>query len=112
MCHQEFRTLSHTLTLRYDKVLFIIEPSDFTTGLVRKRVTICDYPDGRLEIQYDGVTLPYRTFDKLQSVNRAEVVENKRLGPALEMIAAMQAEREVSRSLKAPSRTGQTDHMF
>jgi len=112
MCHKEFRTLSNTLTLRYDKVLFIIEPSDFTTGLARKRVTICDYPDGRLEIQYDGVTLPYRTFDKLQSVNRAEVVENKRLGPALEMIAAMQAEREVSRSQAAPRRTGQTGHMF
>ncbi|MFD0917984.1 ISNCY family transposase [Pseudahrensia aquimaris] len=112
MCHKEFRTLSHTLTLRYDKVLFIIEPSDFTTGLARKRVTICDYPDGRLEIQYDGVTLPYRTFDKVQSVNRAEVVENKRLGPALDMIAAMQAEREVSRSQSAPRRTGQTGHMF
>jgi len=112
MCHKEFRTFSHTLTLRYDKVLFILEPSEFATGLARKRVTICDYPDGRLEIQYDGVTLLYRTFDKLRSVNRAEVVENKRLGPALEMIAAIQAEREVSRSQAAPRRTRQTGHMF
>ena len=112
MCHKEQRTLSGTLTLRYDKVLFILEPSDFATGLARKRVTICDYPDGRLEIQYDGITLPYRTFDKLQSVNRAEVVENKRLGSALEMIAATQVEREVSRSKAAPRRTGQSDHMF
>lgn len=112
VCHKEFRTLSNTLTLRYDKVLFIIEPSDFTMGLARKRVMVCDYPDGRLEIQYDGVTLPYRTFDKLRSVNRAEVVENKRLGPALEMIAAMQVEREISRSKAAPRRTRQTGHMF
>lgn len=112
MCHKEFRTLSQSLTLRYDKVLFILEPSELVTGLPRKRVTVCDYPDGRLEIQYDGVTLPYRTFDKLRSVNRAEVVENKRLGPALEMIAAIQAEREVSRSGNAPRRTGQTGHMF
>ena len=89
-----------------------MEPSELVTGLPRKRVTVCDYPDGRLEIQYDGVTLPYRTFDKLRSVNRAEVVENKRLGPALEMIAAIQAEREVSRSGNAPRRTGQTGHMF
>jgi len=112
LCHKEQRTLSNTLTLRYDKVLFILEPSDLAISLARKRVTVCDYPDGRLEIQHDGTTLPYRTFDKLRSVNRAEVVENKQLGAALEMIADMQAEREVTRSKKAPSRAGQTKHMF
>lgn len=113
MCHKEQRTLSNTLTLRYDKVLFILETSDLAISLARKRVTVCDYPDGRLEIQSDeGVTLPYRTFDKLQSVNRAEIVENKRLGPALELIAVMQAKRDVKRSGNAPRRTGQNDHMF
>lgn len=112
MCQKEQRTLSNTLTIRYDKVLFILETSDLAISLARKRVTVCDYPDGRLEIEYEGVILPYRTFDKLQSVNRAEVVENKRLGPALEMIAAMQAKRDVKRSGNAPRRTGQKDHMF
>jgi len=113
MCHKEQRTLSNTLTLRYDKVLFILETSDLAISLARKRVTVCDYPDGRLEIQSpEGVTLPYRTFDKLRSVNRAEVVENKRLGDALNLIANIQAEREVKRSQKAPRRTGQTGHMF
>ena len=112
MCHKEERTLSGTLTLRYDKVLFILEPTDLSASLARKRVTVCDYPDGRLEIQHNGVSMPYRTFDKLQSVNRAEVVENKRLGAALDIIASMQSEREVSRSKKAPRRTGQAGHMF
>lgn len=113
MCHKEQRTLSNTLTLRYDKVLFILETSDLAISLARRRATVCDYPDGRLEIQSDeGIALPYRTFDKLRSVNRAEVVENKRLGAALDMIANTQAEREVSRSKAAPRRTGQTDHMF
>lgn len=112
MCHKEQRTLSNTLTLRYDKVLFILKPSDLAISLARKRVTVCDYPDGRLEIQHNGVNLPYRTFDKLRSVNRAAIVENKRLGPMLEMIAAMQKEREDKRSKKAPRRTGQTGHIF
>jgi len=113
MCHKEQRTLSNTLTLRYNKVLFILETSDFAVSLARKRVTICDYPDGRLEIQSDeGITLPYRTFDKLRSVNRAEVVENKRLSAALDVIADIQTEREVKRSQKSPRRTGQTRHMF
>ncbi len=29
MCRKEFRTLSQALTLRYDKVLFILDPTDF-----------------------------------------------------------------------------------
>ncbi len=83
MCHKEQRTLSGSLTLRYDKILFIVEPSELATSLAKKRVTVCDYPDGRLEIRHGDVSLPYGTFDKLQSVNRAEIVENKRLGTAL-----------------------------
>lgn len=75
LCHKEERTLSNSLTLRYDNVLFILDKTDLAISLARKRVTVCDYPDGRLEIQSDkGISLPYRTFDKLQSVNRAEVV--------------------------------------
>ena len=112
MCHKVQRTLSGSLTLRYDKILFILEPTELATGLVRQKVTVCDYPDGRLEIQHDGVSLPYTTFDKLRSVNRAAIVENKRLGPALEYIAARQAERQNSRSKAAPRRTGQKNHMF
>ena len=112
MCHKAQRTLSGSLTLRYDKVLFILEPSDLAVSLIRKKVTICDYPDGRLEIQHNGICLSYRTFDKLRSVNRAAIVENKRLDAALKMVAAIQSQREAKRSQAAPRRTGQTGHMF
>ncbi len=33
---------------------------------IGKRVTVLDYPDGRLSIRYKGVELAYRTFDKLR----------------------------------------------
>ena len=112
MCHKFQRTLSGSLTLRYDKVLFILEPTELAISLIRQRVTVCDYPDGRLEIQHNGVSLPYRTFDKLRSVNRAEIVENKRLGAALDYIAQRQAERDIARSKAAPRRTGQQNHIF
>ena len=112
MCHKAQRTLSGSLTLRYDKVLFILEPTDLATSLARQKVTVCDYPDGRLEIQHNGICLPYRTFDKLRSVRRADVVENKRLSEVLDFIAAEQSQREVKRSQNAPRRTGQTGHMF
>jgi hypothetical protein len=60
----------------------------------------------------EGTALSYRTFDKLRSVNRAEIVGNKRLDAALAMVAEMQAGRELKRSQRAPRRAGQTNHMF
>jgi transposase len=112
LCHKEERTLSNTLTLRYDKVLFILDKTDLAISLTRKRVTVCDYPDGRLEIQHNGVSMPYRTFDKLRSVNRAPVVENKRLDDMLAIVEQMQKGRALTRSQKAPRRTGQKGHIF
>jgi hypothetical protein len=104
--------LSQALTLRYDKVLFILDPTDLAKRLAGKKVVVYDYPDGRFEIMHEGATLSYRTFDKLRSVNRAEIVGNKRLDAVLTMVAEMQAGRELKRSQRAPRRTGQTNHMF
>jgi hypothetical protein len=53
------RTLSQALTLQYDKVLFIVAPSDQAQAAIGKRVTVVDYPDGRLSIRYRGVELAY-----------------------------------------------------
>jgi hypothetical protein len=36
----------------YDKVLFILEPSEQAKTAIGKRVTVVDYPDGRLSIRY------------------------------------------------------------
>ncbi len=112
MCHKNERTVSSRLTVRYNKILFILDPSKCPVNLARKRVTVCDYPDGRLEIEYDGVALPYTIFDTLQRVKRADIVENKRLDETLAMIADMQEERNLKRDESARRRTGQTGHMF
>ena len=110
---KEERTLTHNLTVQYDKVLFMLEPNEITRPLARQRVTIVDYPDGRIAIRHKGRDLPYRTFDKLQKVNQAAIVEKKRLGEVLAYTAARQAERNEARSKKAPRRQGQAErHMF
>jgi hypothetical protein len=109
---KEERTVSMNLTLQYDQVLFILEPSGIARSLARKRVTVIDYPDGRLAIRYNGVDLPYRTFDKRPQVNQAAIVENKRLGPILAYIAEQQKKLDMSRSARAPRRRGQKNHMF
>jgi hypothetical protein len=109
---REERTVSNSLTLQYDKVLFLLEPSAITRELRGKRVTVVDYPDGRLAIRHQGVDLPYSIFDKLRRVPQAAVVDNERLGAVLEHIRGEQLRTEQRRSQGAPRRRGQADPMF
>jgi hypothetical protein len=102
---KEDRSVSVNLTLQYDKVLFILEPNEIARSLAHKRVTVIDYPDGRLAIRHNGVDLP-------PQVNQAAIVLNKRPGPVLAYIAEKQKELDMSRSAKAPRRRGQSNHMF
>ncbi len=109
---REERTVSNSLTLQYDKIVFLLEPNAITRELRRKRVTVVDYPDGRLAIRYRGLDLAYTTFDKLRQVSQATVVENKHLGAVLSHIRERQIERGEARSQSAPRRQGQVGHMF
>jgi hypothetical protein len=105
---KEERTLSRALTLQYDKVLFIVEPSEQAKAAIAKRVTVVDYPDGRLAIRYRGVELAYQTFDKIRQVSQAAIVENKQLGAVLAVIRDQQQQREPQhRSTKVPRRRDQ-----
>ena len=90
---KEERTLSQALTLQYDKVMFILEPSEHAKAAIGKRITVIDYPDGRLAIRYNGAELAYRTFDKVRQVDQGAIADNKRLGSVLAMIRDEQLRR-------------------
>ena len=94
---KEERTLSQALTLQYDKVIFIVEPSAQAKAAIGKRVTVVDYPDGRLAIRHKGVELAYRTFDKVRQVDQGAIADNKRLGSILAVIRDQQLRREPDR---------------
>jgi hypothetical protein len=87
---QEQRSLSAALTLQYDKVLYLVGTICENQGLTGKRVTVIDYPDGRIKIRYDGRDLGYREFDKLTHTHQGEVVPHKRLGAMLALISENQ----------------------
>src|ERR671938_1055137 len=89
---REERSVTSNLTLHYNKVLFLLEPTEAARGLARKRVTVHEFPDGRLAIRHEGLDLPFRVFDKLRRVDQAAVVDNKRLGAVLAVIRDRQAE--------------------
>jgi hypothetical protein len=102
---QEQRSLSASLTLQYDKVLYLVDPSRENQRLAGKRVTVVDYPDGRIKIRYEGRDLEYREFDKLTHIHQGEVVSHKRLGAMLAMVGEQQKRLpQDKRSLKCPTR--------
>jgi hypothetical protein len=86
-------------------MVLILEPNATSRPLVGKRVMIVNYPDSRFAIQYRGTDLPFRVFDKIQTVDLAAIVENKRLGAALAFIQEQQAAFPAhKRRLDAPRR--------
>ncbi len=73
-----------------------------------KRVTVIDYPDGRLAIRYRTVELAYRIFDKIRRVAQGAIVQNKQLGAALAFIREQQL-RCGSERRSGPPRRDQRD---
>lgn len=113
MVWREKRTVTSALTLHYNKMIFILEPNAISRELVRKQVSVCEYPDGRLEIRHEGTALPYRVFDKLRRVNQAAIVDHKQLGAVLAVAREMQALRGPGkRNNDEPTRRAQPQHMF
>jgi hypothetical protein len=71
---------------------------------VRKTVDVVNYPDGRFAVQFEGVSLSFRKFDKIQTVEPGEIVENKRLGAALAMVKQHQDSYEPHQRRYHPAR--------
>lgn len=113
MVWREQRTVTQALTLHYNKALFILEPSEISRALAGKRVDVCEYPDGSLDIRHGEHSLPYRVFDKIRQVNQAAIVDNKHLDTALAMAKLMQEQLPPrKRNNNEPCRRSQPTHMF
>jgi hypothetical protein len=108
LCWRETRRVSRQLVVHYNRMKFTLHPTEITARLVGQTVEIYDFPDGRLEIRWKGLPLAYVVFDKLQRVNHAAIVENKRLGEVLAWIKERQDARPVPSGLGAgPRRSSQ-----
>src|SRR5208282_1917285 len=100
----EERTVTLNLTLQYDQMMLLLDPTPFARGLMRKKVEVVNYPDGRFAIQFEGTPLPFRVFDKIQTVQPGTIVENKRLGAALALVKEQQATYAPHRRRYDPAR--------
>ena len=72
-------------------MMLLLDSTPLARGLVRKKVEVVNYPDGRFAIQFNGATLGFKVFDKIQTVQPGAIVDNKRLSAVLQQIKAQQA---------------------
>ena len=90
LCKREQRYVGEQLAFSYERKRIMLEENEISRGLVGKYIDTYAFADGRLEMRWKGITLPYRMFDKDQRVTHAAVTENKRLGDVLSFIKAQQ----------------------
>ncbi|WP_237362340.1 hypothetical protein [Vibrio marisflavi] len=108
---QTSRVVSKSLSLQYDKVLYLLEHTPKAESLIGKKVMVHDYPNGCIDVKYCGESLPCKAFDKLDKVRQGEIVDNKRLGAVLALARYEQAELESQgkrqRNASSPNRKEQ-----
>jgi hypothetical protein len=101
---REERKLTRNLTLRYDRMMLLLDPTPLARGLAGRTVEVVNYPDGRFAVRHDGVALPFRMFDKIETVSPGAIVENKRLSAALAFARELQASYPPNRRRGDPRR--------
>lgn len=101
----------NSLTFRYDKMIYLVEPTEENTRIAGEKITVYDYPDGTLAFKYGYRSLNYQVFDKLECVDQGQVVDNKRLGAVLKLAQSkmdeLEREGKRDRSKKMPKRRAQ-----
>ena len=62
---KEEHSVSHNLTIQYDRVLYLIEDTIANRALRRKKITLYEYPDGGISLNYGHTKLQ---FNKLYTI--------------------------------------------
>ena len=106
LCHREQRYVGQQLTLSYERKRIILVENETTAGLAGQYVDTYAFADGRLEVRWKGLSLPFTVFDKDQRVTHAAIVENKRLGEVLAFIKSQQDQRPPPRPKTNSERIG------
>ena len=106
LCHREQRYVGQQLTLSYERKRIILVENETTAKLAGQHVDTYAFADGRLEVRWKGLSLPFTVFDKDQRVTHAAIVANKRLGEVLAFIKSQQDQRPPPRPKTNSERIG------
>lgn len=103
---REPRCVSQSLTIQYDKVLYMLEDTPDNRRLAGRYIEVYHYPNGRIEPRANGTALPYTIYDRLPEIDQGSIVDNKRLGHVLQVAKLVQEKRDNNRSQSVPSVEG------
>jgi hypothetical protein len=101
------RRVTRSLSVQYDRVIYLLNGSDGTRKLINQYSEVYEYPEAVLNYMPNGISLPYRLYDRLSEIDQGAVVEHKRLGYVLQVAQCMQAQRDNWHAGGSPSRTNQ-----
>jgi hypothetical protein len=85
--------------------MYLLEDTPENRKLIHRYIDVWEYPDGRIEVRADGAALPCVPYDRLAGIDQGAVIEHKRLGHALQLAQALQAQRDDRRASGSSSRT-------
>jgi hypothetical protein len=103
LCFKIERTVSNSLTIQYDRILYLIEDNEVNRQLRRNKIILHEYSDGSISLNYEGRKLNFRKlYDKVPSIEQGKVVPNERLDPILQFIRERQKGVEYKRSTCCP----------
>lgn len=71
--------MTKSLTIIYDKYIYILEVNEFNQQLVGQYALFLEYLDSTVAIMREGHKINYRIFNKLALFHQNEVVDNKQL---------------------------------
>jgi hypothetical protein len=105
---REYRKVTESLTLRYERKMYLIEDTPSNRRYIGKYIEVFQFPDGRIEIRVAGVSLPYSTYNKIGTIDHGAIVDNKRLSQVLRTAQVVQAQRD-DRVICRPSTAHRAD---
>src|ERR1700678_54869 len=105
---REYRKVTDSLTLRYERKMYLIEDTRDSRRYIGKYIEVFQYPDGRIEIRAAGHSLPYSTYNKVGTIDHGDIVDNKRLSQVLRTAQIVQAQRD-DRVVRRPSSAHRAD---
>ncbi len=114
LCWRDQRYVGQQLSFSYERRKIMLEVNDVTRGLVGKYVDTYVFPDGRFQVRWNGLALPYMVFDKDQRVTHAAVTGNKHLTAVLAYIKDQQDQlpppkpKAVGKQASRYTKTGRT----
>jgi hypothetical protein len=105
---REYRKVTDSLTLRYERKMYLLEDTLDNRRHIGKYIEVFQFPDGRIEIRVAGVSLPYSTYNKIGTIDHGAIVDNKRLSQVLRTAQIVQAQCD-DRVIYRPSTAHRAD---